>query len=264
VVSQVTLRRSGGAAGAAARRPGQRAPTRSSGSPSRTGAAEIRLGARAIPRDSIFQGPTGPAASFARWTPTATLVLVERRHDLGLGIDSVVGRSSGVLFGAELESAPHRRVRVRISGLRGTVSANSTTGEAGRIGELQLDVGVGAAPWFWFHAGAGRRALRTEVPVGIKHWTSLRTGAEVRFGLGRGAAQGVLQVGVLPYISASGQTDRPPVGLTAGAGIDYRTNRVTAGLYYGLERFDFPATAAGRQREQFSSLRLRIGMEFGR
>src|SRR5438034_5577536 len=39
---------------------------------------------------------------------------------------------------------------------------------------------------------------------------------------------------------------------TAGAGIEYCTGSVTGGLFYGLERYDFPDSGAGRRLEQRS------------
>src|SRR3989454_10673485 len=70
------------------------------------------------------------------------------------------------------------------------------------------------------------------------------------------------RAGLLPVVSVNG-LPRPDVALTAAAGIEYRSGVVTGGLFYGVERYDFPDRGAGRRLEQVSTLTLRFGARRG-
>src|SRR5207247_9400533 len=74
--------------------------------------------------------------------------------------------------------------------------------------------------------------------------------------------RGVVRAGLLPVVSVNG-LPRPDVALTAAAGIEYRSGVVTGGLFYGLERYDFPDRGAGRRLEQVSTLTIRFGARRG-
>ncbi len=62
---------------------------------------------------------------------------------------------------------------------------------------------------------------------------------------------------------ATWRTYSTAIALTAAAGIEYRSGVVTGGLFYGLERYDFPDRGAGRRLEQVSTLTIRFGVRRG-
>jgi hypothetical protein len=73
----------------------------------------------------------------------------------------------------------------------------------------------------------------------------------------------VLQTTLLPVVRVSGLTS-PDLGIITAGGLEYRAGRLAAAAFYGLERFDFPAVAGSRRREQVAGLRFRLGLQLGR
>ena len=45
------------------------------------------------------------------------------------------------------------------------------------------------------------------------------------------------------------------------AGLEYSTGTFTGGMFYGLERYDFPDTGAGRRLEQVSTFSFRFSVQ---
>ncbi len=268
-VSPVIVRR-GGAAGGTARRPGVRTAGRT-GAASRAGASSMQLGVRDFrDQDSIFQaGDLLVSARPPRWAPSLVIIpLAERRNDIGPDDNTpALGRSTGPLFGVEVEATPGAHLRFRLSGVGGKMSAKVSNtmvaGETATVVEAKGDVGYAVFPWLWLQLGGGRRTFATQAPSTLAHWTSLRTGAEARFGLGKGAMQGLVRLSWLPLVVIQPTVNGHPAAFGAEAGVDFRTGKLAAGIHYALDRFDFPA-AASERREQFATLRLRLGLELGR
>lgn len=261
--ANVTVRRAGGAAGSSTRRPGVRTVGRAGAS--RSGPAAFQLGARDFQdRDSIFQGGTVATARPSRWTPRVIVALAERRGDLGQDTGFLLERATGVIAGIEMEATPSRRLRFLAKGLGGKLTAKGT-GETGTVAEAQLDVGLAVFPWLWFQVGGGRRTFKDQLDV-ISHLTSVRTGGEARFGLGKGGTAGFIKMAWPFFVDlAPKPAPRPSLSFAMEAGVDGRTGIFTAGVHYALERFDFPPPTVGvRKREQFATLRVRMGLEFGR
>jgi len=72
----------------------------------------------------------------------------------------------------------------------------------------------------------------------------------------------VLRGGLFPVVSVTG-LPRPDVALTAAAGVEYRSGSVTSGLFYGLERYDFPPSGGTRRFEQVNTLTFRFTVQRG-
>jgi len=192
--------------------------------------------------------------------------VLQRNFDDGTGTQVAHGRSSGAIFGLEAEATPMNRLRFRFVGLGGNLRAlNAPDGETGRVFQALFDVGVAPFSWLWIQLGTERRSFK---PVGglIGQWTSLRVGTEARYGMGAGTLEGVVRITYLPFVSTNTATagSRPSFGLASEVGVDYRRRMFNAGVHYGLERIDFPEANGFRQREQVSTLRIRIGLEFGK
>jgi hypothetical protein len=88
----------------------------------------------------------------------------------------------------------------------------------------------------------------------------VEVGAEARLDFATSPVRGILRGGLLPVVSVNG-LPRPDVALTATAGIEYRTGPVTAGVFYGLERYDFPDQGGGRRLEQVRTLAFRFTLQ---
>jgi len=109
---------------------------------------------------------------------------------------------------------------------------------------------------------AGGSLSTDSTAIARQRWTMVEAAAEARFDFTTNAVRGVVRAGLLPVVSVNG-LPRPDVALTAAAGIEYRSGVVTGGLFYGLERYDFPDRGAGRRLEQVSTLTIRFGARRG-
>ena len=125
------------------------------------------------------------------------------------------------------------------------------------------------APWLWFGGGYTVRTERTELAT--QRWTFPRASATTRFTFVGGAVTTVTGLSVLPaanytgYVDSTGKTVQPdPFSLAGEAGIEARTGILTAALTYYAERFTFPVLAGETRRDQFSALRLKVGLQLGR
>ena len=85
----------------------------------------------------------------------------------------------------------------------------------------------------------------------------MEVGAEARADFTTIPVRGVVRGGFLPVVSVTGLPD-PDVALTAAVGLEYRGTGFTGGMFYGLERYDFPVTGAGQRVEQVSTLSFRF------
>src|SRR2546429_5068283 len=74
--------------------------------------------------------------------------------------------------------------------------------------------------------------------------------------------RGVLRGGVLPVVAVNGLPG-PDVALTAAAGMEYRSGSIAGGLFYELERYDFPDVGTGRRLEQVTKLTFRFTVRRG-
>jgi len=90
----------------------------------------------------------------------------------------------------------------------------------------------------------------------------VEVGAEARLDFATSPMRGVLRGGLFPVVSVTG-LPRPDVALTAAAGVEYRSGSVTSGLFYGLERYDFPPSGATRRLEQVNTLTFRFTVQRG-
>ncbi len=194
-----------------------------------------------------------PAAGIAQITGsgTAAISLVEHRVDIGYGVEE----SRGLLFGAEGAVDLGSRLALTIRAAGGSLSTDATGAENRDVGEVGLQTRVAAARWLALRGAVTSRTYSTA--IARQRWTTVEVGAEARLDFATSPVRGVLRGGLLPVVSVNG-LPRPDVALSAAAGIEYRGGSVTGGLWYGLERYDFPDGGAGRRLEQVSTLTVRF------
>ena len=215
----------------------------------RAGAAGILLGCALAPAGASAQRIV---------SGTALVSLVEHRVDIGYGVEE----SSGLLAGAEGALHLGRRLVLGMRAAWGSLTTEATGAQNRDLGELGIQASVDPAPWLALRSAATWRTYTT--PVARQRWTLVEIGAEARLDFASGPVRGVLRGGLLPVVSVKGLPG-PDVALTAAAGIEYRSRSLTSGLFYGLERYDFPDMGPGgpQRLEQVSSLTFRFTIQRG-
>ena len=178
-------------------------------------------------------------------------------------------RRSGLMYGGNAEVAPFGWLGLSADFRTGTLSTNQATGEEMTVSEVQADVTFSPAPWFGFGGGYVRRMEKTQLAT--QRWDFPRVSAAVRFPFVGGAVTSVTGLSVLPgasytgYADSLGTTIKPnPFSLAGEAGLELRTGVISAALMYYVERFSFPVVAGEARRDQFSALRLKVGLQAGR
>ena len=183
-------------------------------------------------------------------TAAASVSFAEHRVDAGYGVE----RSSGVLGGGRVTLGLPPRVELDVTALAGTLERDSVNAEDRHLAELGLDARYRPLSWLWFDTGVATRTY--SAAIAVQRWTSLRLGAEARVPFFGGRAEAVGRLLFLPLVEVTG-LEQPELAVTAAAGIEYRFGPVGAGLFYSLERYDFPAQDGVARAEQVSALTLR-------
>ncbi len=196
-----------------------------------------------------------PAAGVGQIAASGTTLVsfVEHRVDIGYGVE----KSSGPLLGAEGAVALWSRLAVGIRAAGGSLSTQAVGAQDRDLGELGIQASVVAVGWLALRGGATWRTYSTA--IARQRWTTVELGAEARLDFATSPVRAVLRAGLLPVVSVEGLPG-PDVALTAAAGIEYSARSVTGGLFYGLERYDFPDQGTGRRLEQVSTLTLRLSV----
>lgn len=194
-----------------------------------------------------------PALAVAQITPsgTAAASIVVHQVDIGYGVEE----SRGLLLAAEGAVTFGSRLDIAIHGAGGSLSTSSAGAESRDVGEVGVAASVLPARWLALRGSATSRTYSTA--IARQHWTIVEVGAEARLAFATSPVRGILRGGLLPVVSVNG-LPRPDVALTATAGIEYRSGSVTGGMFYGLERYDFPDQGGVRRLEQVRALTFRF------
>jgi hypothetical protein len=174
----------------------------------------------------------------------------EHRVDAGYGVE----RSSGLLGGGRVTLELPPRVELDVTAASGTLERDSANAEDRHVAEIGFDARYRPLSWLWLETGMATRTY--SAPIATQRWTTLRLGAEARIPFFGGRAEGVGRLLFLPLVSVTG-LEQPDLALTAGAGIEYRLGPIAAGVFYSLERYDFPAQDGVARAEQLSALTVR-------
>lgn len=194
----------------------------------------------------------------------AEVVAAHAEHATRLS-STVAESRSGLVIGGTATLAPFRRV-IATGGFRtGTLSAPSgALGEDLALTEADAQLAIWPASWFGIGGGYMLRGERTEIANAA--WSAVSASLMSRGRFVGGAVSTYAAVTLFPVATFSGRQDTPEKTSMAGeAGLDLRLSVVTAGLTYYVEKFTFAAQGATGQRiDEFSMLRLKLGLKFGR
>jgi hypothetical protein len=185
-------------------------------------------------------------------------------------LSSAVSESrSGVLVGGQLAAAPHKQITMTGDFRLGTLTGDNGVGEDMRVTEFGGDMTWWPAQWFGLRGGYTRRSESTI--IARQHWQFVNASAVTRFRFVGGAISTVSAISILPWGSFTGNDDAAgnPVSpnslsLAGEMGLEAQTRYLSAALMYYVERFTFPEVNGAERRDQFSSLRFRLGMQLGR
>ena len=199
-----------------------------------------------------------PAAGIAQITlsGTAAASLVVHQVSIGYGVEE----SSGLLLAGEGGVTFRSRLGLTIRAAGGSLSTSTVGAENRDVGEVGIEASVSPARWLALRASATSRTYSTA--IARQRWTIVGVGAEARLDFATSPVRAVLRGGLLPVVTVKGLPE-PDVALTAAAGIEYCTGSVIGGLFYGLERYDFPDVGAGRRLEQVNTLTFRFTVHRG-
>ena len=113
----------------------------------------------------------------------------------------------------------------------------------------------------------------TKTNLAAQRWAFPRASAVARLPFVGGAVTTITGISLLPgatytgHIDQAGQVVNPdPISLAGEAGLELQSGRLTASLIYYDERFSLPKVNNNSEArtDQFSTLRLRLGLQAGR
>ncbi|GIW53243.1 MAG: hypothetical protein KatS3mg081_2598 [Gemmatimonadales bacterium] len=136
-------------------------------------------------------------------------------------------------------------------------------------GDVRAFVGLAPVPWVVLEGGFGLRAFSS--PAGYQRWQMLSGGLKIAVPLGDPALTAYLRGHYLPATPQQVPAGQPSgdakwdLGLIAESGLRIAPHRVPLvfGVFYRLERFDFPGGTAGRL-EQFDVLAIYGGLRLAK
>lgn len=181
--------------------------------------------------------------------------------------DSLSESRTGLMYGGRLSAAWFRRLPLQVSMLTGTLVGD----QAERIEDMTVTEVEGAltfapVPWFGLRGAVTQRAEVT--PIAANRWQFVSAGVHSRYSFVGGRVTTFASLSLLPVARLS--TDEvttksaDPTSMSGEAGIEIHTGVLTAGVSYYTERFTFPVENDFQRRDQFSMLRLRLGLQAGR
>ncbi len=217
--------------------------------------------ARAMRRQSIVKEKTGRTLALSAVAGPAA-------HSTHTTKSYTEGRT-GLMYGGNAELAPFGWFKATGDLRAGELRTNRNTGEDMKVTEAEAQVIFSPATWLGFGGGY---VIRNEVTeLGTQRWTFPRVSATARFAFVGDAVTTVAGFSVLPAAHYTGYADSTlklvqpnPFSIAGEAGIEVRNGLLSAGLNYYVERFTFPILAGVVRRDQFSALRLRLGLQVGR
>ncbi|MGA2382493.1 MAG: hypothetical protein ABSG61_03580 [Gemmatimonadales bacterium] len=227
----------------------------------RTRGSGPSLGARpateadSVPQDVPVAGQVGARA----FRPVAILVLADHRVDPGTGVE----HTSSLMYGAGFEATTRGWLSVRGEITAGTLTSRQTGVRDRSVTDARLDLGVAAFPWLTLLAGGGLRVYKQDAQ---ENWRFLRFGAEARFPLGVDALTGMVRFTVSPMVSrATGATSAlsPSFAMAGASGLQLTYRLLYVGVEYAVESYTFPSSGGITRLEEFSGLKLRLGLNLG-
>ena len=176
---------------------------------------------------------------------------------------------SGLLFGGTGSLMPVRKLSLSGDFRFGTLTPTGNVGEDLRVTEVDGRLTFSPTDWFSLRTGYAMRAQATETAT--QHWQFASVSGIFRFSFVGGAVGTFFGATLLPYSTYTGHLDNTgepvspnPTSMGGEAGLEFNTRYLSTGLTYYVERFTFPITNGNERVDQFSALRLRLGLQLGR
>jgi hypothetical protein len=188
-------------------------------------------------------------------TPSVFVAYVQHQVDIGYGDE----QTSGPVLGADVTVSPTHWTDITVSGYSGTLSGDSVNIDTRRMADLELGGSLFATPSLALQIGL--RAQSYTTPLARQRWLSMTVGGEFAPEIFDGAARAVLRAGLIPVANVSGLPS-PTFAVTGGAGFEFLRGPVTGGLFFSLERYDFPSTNGAPRSEQLAVLTAQVGVRF--
>jgi len=229
-----------------------------------TAAAKVR-NRRQI--DSVFRSirESGIGRTTSGRSLAFEAIAAQAKHSTRLST-SVAEERSGLLIGGRASLAPFRRLVLSGTFKTGTLLPPTTVGEDLTVAEMDGQLALWPVSWFGIGGGYLLRGERTD--LGFESWTAASVTGMTRGTFVGGAISTFMAVSLFPASTYTGRpADAQPekTNLAGEMGLDLRIKYVTAGLSYYVESFKFAAVGTNLERaDQFSTLRLRLGLKFGK
>jgi hypothetical protein len=198
--------------------------------------------------------PAAAAAQIRNLAFAGDLALAEHRVDdrsVGGGVEI----STGTLFGTGVRISVGSRWTIGATGRTGVLHPGSGATLPREVAELGLDGAFRLRDWFDVAGGVRVRSYTTA--LARQRWTAPYLGAAGRVRFVVPGLEGLLDLTVHPFASASGLT-RPEFAISGGAAVAYSRGRFAVQLRYAVERYDFARGTTDERVEQFSALTLGI------
>ncbi len=172
---------------------------------------------------------------------------------------------SGILFGGMVSTNPFRFIALSGGYKTGTLAVTEGSGEDMSLTEVDGQLTLWPVHWFGLGGGFMLRGQSTEISV--VRWQAANVTGQLRLPFVGDAVTTTVGVSMFPYAKFSGDSAKPQITSLAGeAGVDLRFAGFVAGIRYYIVNFVFPPDAGTteQRKDQFSTLRLRIGFKLGR
>ena len=190
-------------------------------------------------------------------TPSIFVSYVEHQVDIGYGDE----QTGGPVLGAKVAMSPTRWTDVTLSGYTGTLNADSANVDSRRMYDLELGGSIFATSTLALQLGL--RAQSYSTTLARQRWLSVSVGGQYGPEIFDGAARAVLRAGLVPIASVSGLPS-PTFGVMGGTGFEFLRGPLTGGVYFSLERYDFPRSNGAPRAEQLEVLTAQVGVRFPR
>ena len=208
-----------------------------------------------------FALPVAGARGQGRLTLPAGAVSVvaasaDHRVDTGLGLE----RSTGPLFGAQLDLEPDDRLMVSLRALGGTLNPKIAGSETRAVGELALTTRLDIVSWFRGTVTALGRSY--DGALARQHWSELSLGGEGHGMVIDKVLEASVGLSLAPVVRVSGRQG-PDLAVAGLARLRHSGERLDLSLGYSLESYDFAGSGSPRRVEEISMLVFRAGLRIG-
>jgi hypothetical protein len=182
---------------------------------------------------------------------------------------AIIDDRSGVMYGGRGQLKPFSWMSLSGELRLGELTAGGTIGEPMKITEASGEALVYLMPWLGLGGGYTLRAEKTEIAT--QHWSIPKAMVQARSSFVGDAISTVSTIYILPGAYFSGMpsgddpdAQQPNIGFGGEAGLELRRGKLDAGLFYYVDKFEFPEVQGRTRIDQFSTLRIRIGFKIGR